>query len=169
MMSYRNRFVLVDGFLVHVDTLMSRIEDPLIRNNYLGFIVTAAVTAYELSIKDIFIDFSTRKHLVLGTVISTRFEKMNGRISLNDLKNDHVKMFGEKYVTKFNAKLDKAENISLRTQNGSLKASYGNVLTWRNNFVHKGASPATTNYDELKRSYERGKGVIDCLAAAMRR
>jgi hypothetical protein len=169
MMSYRDRFVLVDGFLSHVDTLMGGIQDPLIRNNYLGFIVTAAVTAYELSIKDIFIEFSARKHLVLGTVVSNRFEKMNGRISLNDLRNDHVKMFGDKYVIKFNAKLNEAENISLRNGNGSPKASYGNVLVWRNNFVHKGDSAATTNYEELKKSYERGKGVIDCLAAAMRR
>lgn len=168
-MSYSNHFTLVDDFLMHLDSLMTNIQDPFIQNRYLGFIVTAAVTAYELAIKEIFFEFSDRKHRLLGSVARHRFDRMNGQISLSDLKNKHVKMFGDKYVDKFKRKLDEVEQESLRNRKGSPQSSYGNILVWRHNFVHRGEFPNTTNYPEIRKSYELGKQVIVCLHAAMRR
>jgi hypothetical protein len=48
-------------------------------------------------------------------------------------------------------------------------ASYGNIITWRNQFAHEGIIPTTATYDEVKKAYHIGKNIIDCLAVAMKR
>ena len=168
-MVYTDRFQLVDDYLVHFDSLMTGIADPFIQCRYLGFITTAAVTAYELAIKNIFYEFADRKHVVLGAFVRSRFEKLNGRILLRNLKKDHVAMFGIKYVDKFKKNILAKETGSLSSGSGSPSSSYGNIITWRHTFVHEVRTPSTTNYDEVKKSYLLGKEVIHCLNDAMQR
>ena len=166
-MSYTDRFSLVEDYLVHLDPVMAGIADPFIQSRYLGFILISAVTVYELAIKDIFYAFADKKHSVLGQFARAKFDHLNGRIKIDALKKDHIGMFGEKYVKKFDKRLSKFEDISLLAGNGSIKSSYGNVITWRHKFVHEGIAPETTNYDEIKRAYKSGKEVIHCLNEAM--
>ena len=75
---------------------------------------------------------------------------MNGRIKLGDLRGEHIPRFGEKYVNRFNKILEIKENDSLKAGKGSIESSYGNVIIWRHQFVHKGDISATTNYLEVK-------------------
>jgi hypothetical protein len=166
-MSYSGRFVLIEDYLTHTDSLMASIGDPFIESRYLGFIVTAAVTAYELAIKDIFYDFSDKKHKVLGNFARANFDRINGRIKIQSLRDDHVAMFGDKYVDSFKKKLADKEEEFLRAGRGSVRSSYTNVITWRHGFVHSGAIPSTTNYNEVKRAYSVGKEVVHCVASAM--
>ena len=166
-MPYTDRFSLVEDYLIHLDPMMAGIADPFIQGRYLGFVLISAVTVYELAIKDIFYEFSDKKHSVLGNFARAKFDQLNGRIKLNSLRNEHIGMFGRKYVERFDKKLDKVEDASLRGGQGSVKASYGNVISWRHTFVHEGNPPNTTNYSEVKRAYAAGKNVIHCLNESM--
>ena len=97
------------------------------------------------------------------------FERLNGRISLRDIRETHVPKFGDRYLVRFTALMEEAELESLRQGGVSIKSSYGNLITWRNKFVHEGEMPNTATYEEAKRAYECGKVVLDCVAHAMRR
>jgi hypothetical protein len=166
-MLYTDRFALVEDYLAHVDPVMATIADPFVEARYTGFIATSAVTAYELAIKDIFYAFADKKHLVLGEVTRARFFRLNGKIKLDDLKKDHVKMFGMKYLARFKKNLEIVENEYIVKFGKSPKSAYDNVIVWRHQFVHEGTLPNTTNYAEIKDQYAAGKEVIHCLFKSM--
>lgn len=160
---------MADDFIVHLDEVMVAIADPYLQSRYLGFVALTAVTVFELAIKEVICDFSAKKHKVLGNLARDKMDKINGRIKLDNLKKEFIRPFGEKYLINFEKSIDKKENESLRTGFGSIKSSYGNIIQWRHDFVHQGRPPATTNYEEMKRSYSRGKEVIHCLHESMKR
>ena len=157
----------VEEYLAHLDPMMAGIADPFVQGRYIGFIATSAVTAYELAIKDIFYAFADKKHSVLGSVTRTRFSRLNGRIKIDDLKQEYVKSFGDKYLNSFKKNLEISENSYVRTHGNSPKAAYSNIITWRHTFVHEGQPPSTTNYEEMKRNYIAGKEIIHCLFRTM--
>lgn len=168
-MTYLDHFQLADDYIVHLDTVMDSIADPFIKSRYTGFLAVSAVTVYELAIKTIFVEFAEKKHKVLGNFTNAYFERINGRIRTRDLKNKYIVKFGDKYLKKFNIKLEKKERDVLRREGSSVKASYGNIITWRNKFAHEGKIPSTPTYEEVRKSYMTGKHVIECLAESMNR
>src|SRR5665213_2050912 len=97
-------FAHADEAVAHFRTLVTPTTDPLIAAKYAGFVTVAAVCAYEMSIKDIFITFSVKKHVVLGNITRDRFERINGRVNYRTLKEEYVPMFGDKYSDKLIAK-----------------------------------------------------------------
>ncbi|WP_146750215.1 HEPN domain-containing protein [Komagataeibacter rhaeticus] len=166
-MTYTDRFVQVEDYLAHLDPMMASISDPFVQGRYIGFIATSAVTAYELAIKDIFYAFADKKNSVLGNLTRARFSRLNGKIKLDDLKREHVKSFGEKYLVRFKRNLEIADDAYVRVHRNSPKTAYNNVITWRHTFVHEGEPPNTTNYPEIKKNYLAGKEVIHCLFRTM--
>ncbi len=168
-MGYSDHFKLADDYITHLDTVIRTIPDPFIISRYTGFLAVSAVTVYELAIKTIFIEFAEKKHKVLGNFTVAYFDKINGRIKSRDLKERYIAKFGDKYIKRFKKKIEKKEKQILRAEGASISASYGNVITWRNEFVHEGKSPSTATYEEVKQSYARGKYLINCLAEAMNR
>ncbi|MVO17152.1 hypothetical protein GO984_15170 [Rhodobacteraceae bacterium CY05] len=148
---------------------MDDIDDPFIRYRYLGFIAVAAVTAYELAIKDVMQRFADEKHKALGELTRAKFSRLNGRISLNDLKRGQIVCFGRKYLVKFDKKLLEAETIARTAREPSIASSYGNLVSWRHKFVHEGEPPTNATYPELRSAYTQGKEVIRCMDMALRR
>jgi hypothetical protein len=168
-MAYHDHFKLADDMIAHLDTVIHGINDPFIASRYIGFVAVAAVTVYELAIKEIFCSFGEQKHKVLGNFTHSFFDRLNGRIKLDTIRDEYLKRFGEKYLKRFKMKSEKAEKRSLRTQGISILTSYGNIVFWRNEFAHEGKLPTTATYDEVTRSYRAGIEVIICLAETMRR
>jgi len=84
--------------IAHLDSVVRGVSDPFIESRYVGFVSIAAVTVYELCIKDIFINFAKTKHNVFGSFIENYFERISGRIKLRHIKNDYLKKFGDKYL-----------------------------------------------------------------------
>ncbi|NQT45875.1 MAG: hypothetical protein HQ593_00160 [Candidatus Omnitrophica bacterium] len=165
-MPFDDHFKLTDDVISHLDTLIGGIADPFITSRYIGFISVSAATVYELSIKDIFCEFGTKKHKVLGNFTQKYFDKINGRIKTSFIK-DYIAAFGEKYVKRYRRKIEQKENELLKTEKISMMAAYNNIIEWRNLFAHEGKIPATVTYEEAIRSYNIGKEVIRCLAASM--
>ena len=168
-MSYLDHFQLADNYIAHLDTVIGSITDPFIKSRYTGFLAVMAVTVYELAIKTIFIEFAGKKHKILENFANEYFYRINGKIKTSVVKEEYVSKFGEKYVNKFDAKLKEKEKEILRSEGASVLTSYGNIITWRNDFAHKGIIPSNATYDEVKKAYYLGKNVIDCLATAMQR
>jgi len=72
-------FAHADAIVTHFAALVSPTLDPLIAVKYAGFVSVAAVCAYEMAIKDIFMNFAAKKHPVLGSMARETFERINGR------------------------------------------------------------------------------------------
>jgi len=166
-MAYHNHFILADDIISHIDTTIGTISDPFISSRYIGFVSISAVTVYELAIKDIFIEFGRKKNKVLGNFTFSFFDRLNGRIKTKTIEDEYIKRFGDKYVQRFKAKKQKAEKKSLRDDGISILASYSNIIEWRNQFAHEGKIPAYVTYNEVKKAYNAGKKIIECLAMTM--
>lgn len=95
----------------------------------------------------------------------SHFERINGKIKLNSLKDEHIASFGIKYLSRFNRDLDAKDTASISAGLGSIKSQYGNLITCRHNFVHQGSPTLTLN--EIISSYQIGKEVIHSFNSAM--
>lgn len=168
-MNYEQHFKLVDDYLAHLDQVLQGTTDSFVRSRYTGMLAVGATTVYELAIKTILIEFARKKHVVFGSFVERHFARLNGRIMLKDLNEEHLKRFGGQYGDRFKKKLEKVEGTRLRAGDGSVKSSYGNIITWRNEFAHEGRVTSNATYEEAKRAYELGKEVVRCLADAMKR
>lgn len=168
-MAYLNRFQHADDVVAHLNGVVPMLADPLLAAKYVGFVSVAAVTVYEMAIKDIFVEFAGRKHLVLGNFVEAYFKRINGRIKLSVVKEEYVARFGDRYNKRFVRKLDTLAIAYLKANRRDIKNSYNNLIIWRNDFAHEGRINSTTTYQEVVQAYEDGKAVIHCLAASMTR
>lgn len=144
-------------------------SDPFLATRYVGFLCVSAVTVVELAVRDILIDFASKKHRVFGVFCNELYERLNGRVTLKDLRENHVKKFGDRYVERFSKMLDAEELRELAASGRSIKSSYGNLITWRHSYAHQGVLPANASYLEAKQGFELGKHVLHCLDRAMKR
>lgn len=168
-MTYAIHFRHADDIISHLNSTVPNIQDPLVRIKYVGFVSVAAITVYELAVKDIFIKFARNKHKVLGSFTENYFDRINGRIKIKVMQDDYIKKFGDKYNERFKRKLDEAARTYLLANRRDIKNSYANLITWRNDFAHEGKLNSNTTYNEVVQAYQDGKEVIHCLAAAMTR
>lgn len=168
-MTYVTHFQLADDLIDHLDEVISSVTDPFVASRYVGFVAVSGITVYELAIKKIFIDLSEKKHKVLGQFAGAFFERLNGRIRSQILKDDYLPRFGEKYVKRYKRLEAEAEKRFLRSDRVNVLSSYNNLILWRNEFAHEGRIPSTPSYQEVTQSYRWGKEVIHCLARTMNR
>lgn len=166
-MPYVANFQHADDIIVHLNEVLPSLADPLLSAKYVGFVSVAAVSVYEVAIKEIFINFATNKHHILGNFTESFFNRINGKISIDSIKNDYVKRFGPKYLSKFEINLATVSKERLRTHHRDIKSSYANLITWRNDFAHTGRINTTSTYTEVVQAYEDGKEIIQCLAKTM--
>lgn len=166
-MTYQNRFVSTDNLITHLNPFVNAITDAEIKANYAGFLSVSAVTVYELALKDIFIDFAQKKNMVFGSFVEKYFSSINGRIKIADLKGQHIQQFGEKYLIKFEKKLQIREKIVFNTLRKNVRSDYSNLVICRHKYVHGGYP--TLTFQEVLDSYNVGKEVIHSLYETMQR
>ncbi len=164
-MAYLNKFSSTDDLVSHLQPIVVSITDEALKSKYAGFLAINAVTVYELAIKDIFKEFSNKKHRVFGIFTENHFSRINGQIILSDLKGKHIKSFGDAYLTKFENKLSTRERLVLKSLGKDVRTSYSNLITCRHNYIHGGAM--TLTFSEVVDSYKVGKEVIHSLYEAM--
>ena len=108
-MAYTSHFVIADDMINHLNSVVGRITDPWISSRYIGFVSVSAVTVYELTLKEIFIEFAQKKHNVFGTYAKSNFDRINGRIKYKSIKEDYVEKFGVKYLNRYKRKMAETE------------------------------------------------------------
>lgn len=159
-----------DDVIEHLrDAVIPSVNDPELEQKYAGFASVVAVTAYELSIKSIFIKFAHEENQAFGDFVEESFSKINGRIALGDIKGFHIQKFGEKYKNQFKEETEKKFAEYRETSDGDIKTSYDNLIEWRNHFVHNGQIPSMVSYNDVVDAYKNGKEVIHCLGKTMTR
>jgi hypothetical protein len=163
ILPYHSNFVHADEIIAHVGGLRGLGLDPLLEAKYIGFVTVACATVFEMAIKEILISFADKKHKVLGSVIRSRCERMNGRIQIDNLKQDYILPLGTKYKDRFDRKLAESANRVLRMRHRDIRASYRNLLLWRHSFAHAAATGANATWAEVVQAYEDGKDIILCL------
>lgn len=166
-MAYDSHFRHADDVVDHLNTLVPGITDTLLQAKYVGFVAVAAVTVYELAIRDIFIAFAREKHDLFGHFVASQFERINGRIRLDEIKRRYISRFGSAYKKEFQKRLDARNKEYFQEEHRDIQDSYANIITWRNEFAHRGEIKATATYEEAVQAYEDGKEVIRCLASCM--
>lgn len=166
-MPYTDRFIPTDSLITNLRPTIAAVTDAAILANYAGFISVSAITVYELAIKDIFNDFSSKKHKVFGVYTQNHFSRINGQIFIRDLTGKHIISFGEKYRNNFNKILQEREKHELIIHAYSITNSYSNLIQCRHDFVHRGTPTLTVT--EVMNFYDYGKVVIQCLDGAMKR
>ncbi len=93
-MVYSDHFKLADDLITHLDTVVAGLPNSFIISRYTGFVSVAAVTVYELAIKEVLCTFGDTKHAVLGNFTRAYFDQINGRIKYNILHERYVSSFG---------------------------------------------------------------------------
>jgi hypothetical protein len=128
-MPYADHFKLADDLIAHLDTIVPNISDPFIVSRYIGLAAVAGVTSYELAVREIYCDFAERKHVVLGNFTRSFFERLNGRVRYQHIRDDYSIRFGPKYKARIIKQINDLEQRTLRTQRRSPLYSYGNLIT----------------------------------------
>jgi hypothetical protein len=157
---------LVDDVATHLDKVVAAV-DPFTKSRYVGFYSVSAAAVVELALKEIIISFATSENPIFGGYVEAKYEKINGRVKLPHIAEDHLGPLGDKYQKRFERLLGRVERIELRRGRYSVKSSYANLLNCRHKFAHEGSIPAYSTYDEVKKGFEAGKIVLACLAKAL--
>ena len=168
-MPYADNFTHADDLVAHLNTVVPTVNDPLLQAKYVGFISVAAVTVYELALKEIFVEFARKKHQVFGNFAEAYFRRINGRIRIKVIKDEYIRRFGSKYQTRFERRVDKLVSDFIKSKRRDPTTAYSNLITWRNEFAHEGKINTTATYLEAAQAYEDGKEVVHTLAAVMNR
>lgn len=166
-MSYTSHFLHADEIIAHLNTIIPTITDDLLKAKYVGFVAVASATVYEVAIKDIFISFAKSEHNILGNLMASKFERINGKIDIETIKNDYIKPLGADYLDRFKVNLELSNNAFLQINRRDFKSSYKNLILTRHQFAHVGQLLGNSTYPEIVQAYEDGKEVIKCLSETM--
>ncbi|MGI9250349.1 MAG: HEPN domain-containing protein [Pseudohongiellaceae bacterium] len=167
-MAYHSHFSRTDDLIEHLNKVVPPVENPLLQLQYVGFVSVTAVAVYELAIKTIFVDFSKQKHHIFGNFVESYFDRLNGRIRVQDIVDDKITKFGKKYVDRFQEKLKKREADFRKENKRDCKSAYENIIHCRNHFAHGNLSGVNGTYQEVVQAYRDGKEVIHTLDETMR-
>jgi hypothetical protein len=163
MMPYNDKFKATDELIVSMQSMLSNV-DAQTQAKFTGFLSVSAVTVYELAIKEIIISYACSKHSDFGCFITKYLSRLNGKIKLEDLKNE-IKKYGDIYKSKFETELEVAGSLILKNERQDLKSCYNNLILCRHEYVHGGN--VTLSMQECINNYIIGKKVIEALYITM--
>jgi hypothetical protein len=165
-MAYQDHFKLVDDVSSHFDGAVSEV-DAFLQSRYVGFYAVASAAVVELALKEIVVAFAQRNHPLFGGYLNAQYERINGRVSLGQIDDQHLKPFGKKFQTRFKKLLRRVDNYYIAKHGYSVRLSYEALFTCRHQFAHEGSVPDSSGYSDIKRGFEAGKVVLACLAKTL--
>ncbi len=156
----------VRSFISHLKTVAPKPAPDLLHARFAGFAAVSAVSNLEQATKDAFLAFAATRHADFEYFVRDVLESFNAQLKLKLLRERHVVRFGEKPLKRFDDLLSKCERRALKWGRVSLKASYGNLITWRHACAHKGYLQDATLSD-VARAARAGEIVIRALCLAL--
>lgn len=166
-MAYIDHYRLVDDLLPHLDASVPALADPFLASRYTGLLALSSATVLELCVKEILITHADAISPVFGNYVAKSYERLNGRIKIRAIKEEHLAKFGEKYISYFSRLAKSADTAYVRSTGRSPIQSWNNLITWRHGFAHEGVVPVNATYTEAKQAYLDSKIVVNCLARTL--
>lgn len=166
-MTYSDHFRLVDDLLPHLDVSVPTLQDPFIASRYTGLLALSSATVLELCVKTILIDHANTISPVFGNYVAKSYDRLNGRVKIKSIKEEHLVKFGEKYVYHFSRLTGKIDSKHLASSGRSALQSWANLITWRHGFAHEGTVPILATYQEAKQAYQDSKLIVECLSRTL--
>jgi hypothetical protein len=167
-MPYKINFKHADDIIADLDTYLPNVVDPMLKIKYVGFVSVAGVTCYENAVKEICCTYADSINQTFGTFVSNYFERINGRIRINNIRGDYLSKFGDSYCKAFDQYLRIENDEFLKSDHRDFMTAYENLITWRHAFTHEGSfRTSTTTYEEVVQAYQDGKMVLSCLHSSL--
>lgn len=163
---YSKFFNTTDFIISNINHDINNVS-PLSQQVLASSICVLAFATYENSIKSIFKNFCSSKSPEFGDFFASKYEKINGKIGRDILKNEFIKHFGKKYVDNFDSLVNSEHELHLDKNIGSVKNSYDNLILWRHDIAHAAILIRNATYFDVIKAYNLGKIVIDCLYVAL--
>jgi hypothetical protein len=116
--------------------------DRELSSDFAGFTAIFYCSMVENAAREIFCDFGRSCHHALLHWISQETERMNSKISIDDLRS-FCGRFGKSYSEAFTEYIKEEEEKLSGTSHVPLRASYKNLLLWRHAYAHSGEKKAT--------------------------
>lgn len=166
--------ILNENFL-HIRGLARDIEgrlsgtttaDQRLRNELAGMFAVTIAATYEGIVREALIAYAGKFHSKYRNHIEKDFERLNARISVNDLKA-YSRRFGlaewtgrgvKKNSTTFHRILSERQSVVERKFRADLVRSYENIFTWRNAYAHERTTSAT--FSDVYKAHKVGQYVI---------
>jgi len=104
---------------------------------------------------------------VFGSFVKTTYSRLNGRIKYQEIKDNMVKAYGDKYLRRFVTKMEAKTRFVFMTEHVDLVQTYDTLVLGRHTFVHSGN--LTMTLPEAIRYYSIGKKLVEVLDETMRR
>ncbi len=139
------------------------VQNAELRADLAGLLAVLTCASYESCVKLILNEYAVYHHQMFGLYVESRYDKINSRISLNDLFG-YCKTFNPQINEKFKRELGERKRIIERRLQTDIEAAYGQLLRWRHDFAHSGAR--VTTIEEVLRTHTFAKRVILCLDEA---
>jgi len=165
-MGYSRHFQLVDDVSSHFDAAVNS-ANAFLQSRYVGFYAVSSAAVLEIALKEVVVGFAQHHHALFGTYMASRYERINGRIKLEDITKEHLKPFGKEFQRRFDRLFKRVDQLSIKRHGYSVKSAYGILLTCRHQFAHEGSVPETATYSEIKKGFDAGKIVMACLAKTL--
>lgn len=116
----------------------SRARSLEFRSYCAGLLTVAFCAAIESAIKSILIEFGSQQHALVAQWSKVRFEKMNGRIKIEDICSDYLLHYGKERVAKFKKFMEEQSMLRFSIDYRRYCESYNQLMTWRHKFAHVG-------------------------------
>lgn len=150
----------------------STTEEQSLSNELAGMFAVTVVASYESIVKDTLISYAGRFHPKYKDHVANDFEKLNAKISIDDLRA-YSRRFGlkewsgykvKKNSTTFHKILNEKTIVVERRFRTDLIANYNNLFTWRHAYAHERAALAT--FKEVYESHRVAQYVIRSFVKA---
>lgn len=125
-----------------------------IRADLAGLLVISFVASYENAVKKILIVYADNHNDQFSFFVEKQFDKLNSRISLDDLKG-YAKKFDEVLEVKFANELLRIKD---RLGDQPFEGWYDQLLRWRHAFAHAGQK--NTTIEEVFKAHQYAKYVL---------
>ncbi|WJM85162.1 HEPN domain-containing protein [Dickeya chrysanthemi] len=151
-------------------------SNNVFRSELSGLLIVSLAATYENCVKEVIIQHAESHHPAFGKYAEKQYDKLNSRVSLNDLYG-YTGRLGNNLTEKFNKELLKAErrtsanNVPMNT-NGQpsynkfrIVKEYQRLLECRHAFAH--ARQKTTTIEDAFEMHRYGRFVILAFTRAL--
>lgn len=131
------------------------------RADLAGLLTVMVCASYENCVKGIIQEYSGRGSPLFRIYTENRYEKINSKIDIPDLRN-YSKTFHPEIGKDFDSNLKEVNCFFLKRTKVSIQSRYSQILKWRHDFAHTGNR--VTTVEEVVDHHRYAQRVLTTFA-----